>query len=163
MPRCSCTGRAGCRRGPWSSGSIERSVRCASTKARPRCSGSSSVATSSRPPFEARAAAGNADAHQNSNANENALTMTSVPSAHVDTFARDHLPPRESWPDLVFDRPELQYPDRLNCAAALLDEALARGWGERTAIIAPDGVRWSYAALTVRANQLAHVLVDDLG
>ncbi len=31
-------------------------------------------------------------------------------SAHVDTFARDNLPPREAWPEFVFDLPELQYP-----------------------------------------------------
>lgn len=36
-------------------------------------------------------------------------------SAHVDTFARDHLPPRDLWPEFIFKRPELQYPERLNC------------------------------------------------
>ena len=89
--------------------------------------------------------------------------MTDVPSAHVDTFARDHLPPREQWPELIFDLPELQYPQRLNCAAALLDEAVARGWGERIAILSPSGVRWTYAELMARANQYAHVLVEDMG
>ena len=38
-------------------------------------------------------------------------------SAHADTFARDNLPPKEQWPELRFELPELQYPDRLNCAA----------------------------------------------
>ena len=89
--------------------------------------------------------------------------MTDVPSAHVDTFARDHLPPREQWPELIFDLPELQYPQRLNCAAALLDDAVARGWGERIAILSPSGVRWTYAELVARANQYAHVLVEDMG
>ena len=28
-------------------------------------------------------------------------------SAHVDTFAHDHLPPPESLPEFVFDLPEL--------------------------------------------------------
>ena len=86
-----------------------------------------------------------------------------TPTAHVDTFARDHLPPRETWPDLVFDRPELRYPERINCAAALLDDAVARGWGDRLAILSPDGVRWTYAELTARANQYARVLVEDMG
>ena len=27
------------------------------------------------------------------------------PSAHVDTFTRDNLPPAEQWPDLLLDRP----------------------------------------------------------
>ena len=33
-----------------------------------------------------------------------------APSAHIDTFARDNLPPREAWPALRFDLPELRYP-----------------------------------------------------
>ena len=45
-----------------------------------------------------------------------------VYSSHVDTFARDNLPPRDQWPDRIFTRPELQYPDRLNCIVELLDE-----------------------------------------
>jgi len=84
------------------------------------------------------------------------------PSAHLDTFARDHLPPRGEWPDLVFTLPELQYPDALNCATELLDGALARGWGERTAILAPGGRRWTYAELLAQANRIARVLVEDL-
>jgi 2-aminobenzoate-CoA ligase len=90
-------------------------------------------------------------------------SFTSARSAHVDTFARDNLPPCEAWPELIFDRPELQYPPQLNCATALLDEALARGWGERAAIVTPGGLRWSYADLTERANRYARVLVEDLG
>jgi 2-aminobenzoate-CoA ligase len=86
-----------------------------------------------------------------------------IRSAHVDTFARDHLPPREQWPELAFDLPELQYPERLNAAAAILDEILARGDGARTALLAPGGVRWTYAELDVRANRIAHVLVRELG
>ena len=84
-------------------------------------------------------------------------------TAHVDTFARDHLPPRDQWPDLVFDLPELRYPERMNCATELLDRALERGWGERTAILAPGGLRWSYADLTAQANRIARFLVEDLG
>ena len=48
------------------------------------------------------------------------------PSAHVDTFCRDSLPPADQWPELLFELPELHYPDRLNCAAALLDDVVAR-------------------------------------
>jgi len=83
-------------------------------------------------------------------------------TAHIDTFARDHLPPREQWPDLVFDLPELQYAERLNCAEELLGRALERGWGERTAILAPGGLRWTYAELDAHANRIARVLVEDL-
>jgi 2-aminobenzoate-CoA ligase len=83
-------------------------------------------------------------------------------SAHVDTFAADRLPPREQWPDLIFTLPELHYPERMNCAAELLDRHIAQGHGERRCIVAP-GVEWNYRELFEYANRLAHVLADDLG
>ena len=84
-------------------------------------------------------------------------------TAHVDTFARDNLPPREAWPDFIFELPELQYPDRMNCATVLLDRAIERGWGGRTAIVAAGGLRWTYADVLERASRIARVLVEDLG
>ena len=47
-------------------------------------------------------------------------------TAHVDTFARDNLPPQEQWPAFIFTRPELHYPERLNCAVAFLDRWVTR-------------------------------------
>ncbi|PWB40512.1 MAG: 2-aminobenzoate-CoA ligase [Rhodocyclales bacterium] len=87
-------------------------------------------------------------------------------TAHIDTFARDNLPPREQWPELVFTRPELQYPERLNCAAELLDKMVAAGHGERPAIWAPvDGkpVRCTYRQLLAQANRIARALRENLG
>ena len=84
-------------------------------------------------------------------------------TAHVDTFSYQNLPPREQWPKLIFDLPELRYPERINCGTELLERAIDRGWGERTAILAPDGLRWSYRELREKANRIARVLVDDLG
>ena len=84
------------------------------------------------------------------------------PSAHIDTFARDRLPPRSQWPELVFELPELRYPARLNCATELLDGALARGWRDRIALRAPDG-RCTYGELLAQANRIARVLVEDMG
>ena len=43
-----------------------------------------------------------------------------IPSAHLDTFARDNLPPAALWPEFKFDLPELRYPERLNCVTELL-------------------------------------------
>jgi 2-aminobenzoate-CoA ligase len=83
-------------------------------------------------------------------------------TAHVDTFARDRLPPRELQPEYVFELPELQFPSQLNCAAELLDKAIARGWGDQPCIVAP-GTRWTYAELQARADAIAHVLVDEMG
>jgi len=87
-------------------------------------------------------------------------------SAHVDTFAADHLPPREQWPEFAFDLPELRYPERINCAAALLDVQVARGHGPRRAIGAMvDGVPVfaTYDQLLAQANRIANVLVNELG
>jgi 2-aminobenzoate-CoA ligase len=79
-------------------------------------------------------------------------------TAHADTFARDHLPPRDAWPDLIFTLPELQYPERLNAADALLDPRFA----VNPCIHGPDGT-WSYAELRERAGRIARVLVEDMG
>jgi 2-aminobenzoate-CoA ligase len=83
-------------------------------------------------------------------------------TAHADTFARDHLPPREQWPEFLYDLPELQYPPQLNCAAELLDATVARGLGARPAIVTPQR-RLTYAELLAEANRIANVLRDDLG
>lgn len=80
-----------------------------------------------------------------------------------DTFARDHLPPAELWPTLEFTTPSLQYPERLNAAVELIDAAVAVHGPDRPALRAPDGTVWTYGELLARANQVAHVLVDDLG
>ncbi len=83
-------------------------------------------------------------------------------SAHADRFAQEQLPPREQWPELVFDRPELRYPPRLNCVAELLDRWVASGYGDRPALADPSGVV-SYAQLLATVNRIAAVLVEDLG
>ena len=84
------------------------------------------------------------------------------PSGHTDGFARAHLPPPDAWPDFLFELPELQYPERLNCASALLDGAITRGWGARTALIGARE-RLSYAELLAQVDRIAHVLRHDLG
>lgn len=83
-------------------------------------------------------------------------------TAHVDTFARDNLPPADQWPEFNFDLPDLRYPDRMNCATVLLDEAVAEGHGDRVALHSAGGV-WSYRELLERANRIAHVLREDMG
>jgi 2-aminobenzoate-CoA ligase len=91
-----------------------------------------------------------------------AIDALAAHTAHVDTFAADHLPPREAWPEFIFELPELQYPARINCATELLTRAIERGWGERTAIRAPGGLQWSYRELEARANRIARVLVREM-
>ena len=84
------------------------------------------------------------------------------PSAHVDTFTRDNLPPAEQWPDLLLDRPEFQYPERLNAAVELTDRMVEKGFGDNTALIG-NGRRRTYKELTDWSNRLAHALVEDFG
>ena len=87
-------------------------------------------------------------------------------SAHVDSFARDNLPPREQWPEFRFDLPELQYPGRMNCAAVLVDDMVKAGHGERIALRAPHGDRiyqCTYLQLQAQANRLANFLVREMG
>jgi 2-aminobenzoate-CoA ligase len=84
----------------------------------------------------------------------------SARSAHVDTFARDHLPPRELWP--VMETGALEYPQQLNCVDELLDRH-ADAAPDRTAIIAPGEKTWSYGRLRSEANRIARVLVEDFG
>ena len=86
-----------------------------------------------------------------------------VRSAHVDTFAADHLPPPEQQPEFLFDLPELRFPERLNCATELLDRHVREGRGGRPCVKAPNGPAWSYAELQQQADRIAHVLVQDLG
>ncbi|MDP9936896.1 2-aminobenzoate-CoA ligase [Paenarthrobacter nicotinovorans] len=89
--------------------------------------------------------------------------MSMLPSAHVDTFTRDHLPPAETWPVFEFTLPELQYPDRLNAAAVLIDNAVEKFGAARPALRTPAGEVWSYGELQHRSNQVAQVLTEDLG
>src|ERR1700730_6532183 len=83
-------------------------------------------------------------------------------SAHLDTFARDNLPPRADWPDFLFGLPELNYPDRMNCVAELLDRWIASGDGNRACLISA-GETLSYGQLAERVNRIANVLTRDLG
>ena len=86
-------------------------------------------------------------------------------TAHVDTFARDNLPPRALWPVMDFAGvPELRaYPDRFNAAVELLDKAVAeKGWGARVACRYLD-TAWTYADLKAKSDAISRVLVEDMG
>ena len=82
------------------------------------------------------------------------------PSAHIDTFARDNLPPVDQWPEFNLDL--FDYPDHLNAAFELTDKMVSAGFGDNTALIG-NGRRRTYKELTDWSNRLAHALVEDLG
>jgi 2-aminobenzoate-CoA ligase len=82
------------------------------------------------------------------------------PSAHLDTFTRDRLPPQEEWPDLLLDG--FDYPEHLNAGVELTDAMVRKGFGDHTALIG-NGRRRTYKELTDWSNRIAHVLVEDYG
>jgi 2-aminobenzoate-CoA ligase len=82
-------------------------------------------------------------------------------SAHVDTFVRDNLPPRDQWPELKFTLPELQFPARYN-ASSILDRAIDNGHGASSAVLL-SSVTLTYDMLLQEASRIAHVLTHDFG
>jgi 2-aminobenzoate-CoA ligase len=83
-------------------------------------------------------------------------------SAHVDPFVIDNMPPRREWPEFIFATPNLQFPERLNATALLLDQAVSAGRGDHPAMIG-QGERWTYAQLQAQVNRLARLLTEDMG
>src|SRR5687768_6345581 len=85
-------------------------------------------------------------------------------TAHIDTFARDHLPPSQDWPVMDYSvLPELAaYPPRFNAAAELLDATVAAGHGHRP-VYHFEGRVITYRQLQEQVNRIARVLVEDLG
>jgi 2-aminobenzoate-CoA ligase len=91
------------------------------------------------------------------------MTTTTAPyTAHVDPFAREHLPPRAEMPDFIFTLPELRYPERLNCVTELLDRWLASDHGARPCFRSLDAT-YSYAEFAALVNRIANVLVAEYG
>lgn len=88
-------------------------------------------------------------------------------SAHVDTFARDSLPPLEQWPELLWDgNSDPAYPARLNCAVELVDRIVENGMGARIALRWREGetqCSMTYHELMVLTNRIARVLTEDMG
>ncbi|KRA00218.1 2-aminobenzoate-CoA ligase [Mesorhizobium sp. Root157] len=82
------------------------------------------------------------------------------PTAHIDTFTRDNLPPADQWPAFLLDG--FQYPDHLNAAVELTDRMVDQGFGDHTALIG-NGRQRTYKELSDWTNRLAHALVEDYG
>jgi 2-aminobenzoate-CoA ligase len=83
-------------------------------------------------------------------------------TGHVDTFARDNLPPRAQWPEFKFDLPELQYPEQINCVTEWVDRWVTGGQGGRSCLLSPTETL-TYTQLHERVNRIANVLTRDLG
>ena len=90
--------------------------------------------------------------------------MPAEASGHVDTFARDNLPPESLWPEMDYGvLPELAaYPSRINSGAVLIDEMAQGAQAERPAIYYGEAL-WSYRTLLENANRIASVMTDRFG
>ncbi len=84
------------------------------------------------------------------------------PSAHLDNYSRDHLPPLEDWPEILLDRSEFQYPDYINAAVELTDGVVAKGLGDQAAVKG-EGESFTYRELAAESNRIAQVLIEDMG
>src|SRR5829696_8074094 len=82
------------------------------------------------------------------------------PSAHIDTFSRDNLPPAAQLP--AFNLSGFDYPERLNVAVELTDRMVQKGFGDNTALIG-NGRQRTYKELTDWTNRLARALVENYG
>ncbi|WP_428291519.1 AMP-binding protein [Hydrogenophaga sp.] len=87
---------------------------------------------------------------------------STVPSAQPDQFVHDHLPPPEQWPELRFDRPELEMPAQVNAVQALFQRAQQAGHAGRP-LLRSDERTLSYAQAQSEVNRIANVLTVDLG
>ncbi|NNE21589.1 MAG: AMP-binding protein [Rhizobiales bacterium] len=81
-------------------------------------------------------------------------------SGHIDTFARDNLPPEDQQPEFMLDG--FDYPDWFNAAVELTDRMVDKGFGDHTALIG-NGRRRTYKELADWTNRLAHALSEDYG
>lgn len=82
-------------------------------------------------------------------------------SPQQDRFIHDRLPHKERWPEFILP-PGVPETGRLNCTHALLDQNLAAGRGNATALM-EGGRAWSYSELNARACRIANVLMRDFG
>ncbi|WP_105428868.1 AMP-binding protein [Neorhizobium sp. T6_25] len=82
------------------------------------------------------------------------------PSGHLDTFARDNLPPPDQWPEIRLDG--FNYPEWMNAGVELTDRMVERGFGDNTALIG-NGRRRTYKELSDWTNRIAQALTEDYG
>lgn len=81
---------------------------------------------------------------------------------YSDNFAERHMPHANLQPDYICNHPDFDFSDITNCVDKLLDIHIWEGRGNTTAI-QTFGTKWTFQDLYEKSNQIAHVLVDDLG
>lgn len=80
-----------------------------------------------------------------------------------DIFSSVNLPDKKLQPDYIFhDLDQFQNPEMLNCVEKLLDIHINEGRGNSICIRTFDET-WTYQDLFEKTNQIANVLVENLG
>ncbi|MEL1244556.1 AMP-binding protein [Flavobacterium sp. DGU11] len=80
---------------------------------------------------------------------------------YEDNFAHGHLPHPSLQAECFTGHQDFEFPDDLNCVEKLLDRHIAEGNGDRIAIRTFES-SWTFQELYEKANQIAHVLKDNL-
>lgn len=80
---------------------------------------------------------------------------------YKDNFAHDHLPHPSLQAECFTGHPDFKFPQDLNCVEKLLDRHITEGNGDRIAVRTFD-VTWTFNDLYEKANQIAHVLNENL-
>jgi 2-aminobenzoate-CoA ligase len=73
-----------------------------------------------------------------------AASAPSAPSAQVDRFVHDRLPPPEQLPRMVYPLPELRIPAQANLVQSLFDKAFREGRADKP-LLRSDKITLSYA------------------
>ncbi|MES2486196.1 MAG: AMP-binding protein [Bacteroidota bacterium] len=81
---------------------------------------------------------------------------------YEDNFAHSHLPHPSLQADCFTGHPDFEFPEDLNCVEKLLDRHIAEGNGSSIAIRTFEG-SWTFRELYEKANQIAHVLREEMG
>ncbi|MBT9477260.1 AMP-binding protein [Polaromonas sp.] len=83
-----------------------------------------------------------------------------APSAQIDRFVHERLPPPEQSPRLAYPLPELVIPGQANLVETLFKKALQQGHADRP-MLRSDACTLTYADAQRRVNQIAQVLTQD--
>ena len=83
-------------------------------------------------------------------------------TTQIDRFVHDRMPAPEDMPQLIFELPELQFPDQLNAIVELLDRNIVNGNGQRV-LLRDARESLTYSEVLDRVNQRVRVLIEDLG
>ncbi|MEY3075992.1 MAG: hypothetical protein RLZZ131_118, partial [Actinomycetota bacterium] len=81
------------------------------------------------------------------------------PSAHLDAFTRDNLPPKELWPK-IDGLDGFGYPERINAARELIEKNLEAGRGDRVAIVGAEG-EMTYRELDLLVKQISQFFESE--